>query len=123
MASDFPSIGKLLLEGFGEEPGSSVERSEFENGAVKQTQTVSRVLVSQAVTMCFTAAEYATFRAFWRNTLRRGADWFNWIDPRDGTVKLARIVGGKYSGQVFVESPGAPLSWQVSMQFEQWDDA
>lgn len=123
MAENFPSIGRLQLEGFSETPDSGLERSEFENGAVKQTETISRGLLSLPVVYLFSAAEMATWRTFWRDTLHRGSDWFNWNDPRVGEARLTRIVGGAYQADAFTESDGAPLSWRVAMRFEQWDDA
>jgi len=114
----FPSLGKLQLSGYGEQPDSAVLRTDMEGGIAKQQKIRSRVSVQHPVAYDFTAAEYATFRTFFINTLNRGASWFDWIDPRDGTVKQARIIGGKYSASAFTEADGATLSWQVSFNLE-----
>lgn len=68
----------------------------MEDQVVQQLQNVSKVLVRRPVQyLLVTAADKNTFVTFVETTLKRGADWFNWTDPHDATVKLARIVDGK----------------------------
>lgn len=120
--ANFPSIGRLLLPGYGETPDPGVERTEMENGFVKQAQVTAAGLVEIPIVYVFTSAEYETFRGFWGDTLRRGADWFQWVNPRDGATYDVRIVGGAYRAQAYTSADGAKLSWEVEMTLEHWDD-
>lgn len=120
--ADFPSIGRMVLEGYGEEVTPPVARTEMENGSVKQAQIAAGSLVQVPVTYEFTRAEYATWRTFWRDTLRRGTDWFSWVDPRDGETRDARIVGGAWQSDAWTRADGAPLEWRVRFTLEYWDE-
>lgn len=93
----FPAYAKLLfIGGYAEEPASAVRRSESEDRFVKQLQTVSKVLVARAVVYRLgSKVDKANFKTFVDVTLHRGADYFDWTDPADDAVKLARIVNGK----------------------------
>lgn len=120
--ADFPSIGKLIRPGYGETPAAGLTRTEMENGFVKQAQLTAGGLTEISVSYIFTATEYETFREFWRVTLRRGADFFSWRNPRDGTLYDVRIVGGEYSAQAITLAEGGQIGWQVDMTLEHWDD-
>ena len=117
----FPALGKLRLEGYGEQPESAVLRTEMESGPPKQAQVRSRVMVTRPVTMQYNAADYGSFKTWFRDDIARGADWFDWTDPVDGVIKQARIAGGEYSAVPFTESQGGPLLWDVSFQLETWE--
>ncbi len=121
MASDYPTYGRLALDSYGEEPESALVRTSMESGPPKQAMIRSRTMVGRPVTYIYSDTEYASWKTWFRDTVSRGADWFNWTDPQDGTVKLARIENGVYTARAFSPSPGAPLSWEVSFRIETWD--
>lgn len=116
--ADFPSYAKLRPQEFGEEPDSGVSRTPMEDGMQKQLKTKSRVLVARTVVYGFSSkADYQSFKTWYFTTINHGADWFNWLDPVDNTVKLARIVNkiGK----------GTPINahlvdWEIPMTIETW---
>ncbi len=121
MATDYPSYGRLALDRYGEEPESALIRTQMESGPPKQAMVRSKAMVGRPVTYVYSDAEYASWKTWFRDTIARGADWFNWTDPQDGITKLARIEGGIYTAKPFSPYPGAPLSWEVSFRLETWD--
>jgi hypothetical protein len=119
----FPSYGKLLLGGFSEAPASALIRTEMEGGLPKQAKVRARVMVTRAVAMDYSMSEFESFKVWFRDTIKRGADWFDWIDPLDGVTKLARIVAADpaFTAQPTTFSEGAPLRWTVKFNLETWD--
>ena len=94
----FPAYPKLVFRGeLVEDPSdSAVRRTQMEDGMVQQTQTASKALVRRPLQyLLVTKADKNAFVDFVETTLHRGADWFDWTDPHDAQVKLARIVNGK----------------------------
>jgi len=118
----FPSIGQLLLSGYGERPQSAIQRTDMESGPPKQARVRSRVIVARPVRYQFTAAEVVTFETWFRGVeCNYGAGWFDWNDPRTGTLKQARIVNGDYQIDAVSGGEGAPLQYQVGMTLESWE--
>lgn len=120
--ADFPDIGQLLLDQSGEEPGPALERTAMENGFIKQMQVRSGVLIGIPVVYLYTAADYEVFRDFWRDTLRYGAEWFEWRDPRDGTLREVRMVDGQFTARRVSLGRGTPLGYRVEFRIEMWSD-
>lgn len=109
--------GRLLLNGYGEQPESVLLRTEMESGA-KQARIRSLALVARPVVYDYSNAEYADFKTWHRDTINRGASYFFWTDPHDGVSKLTRIVRGEYEARAYVASQGDELRWEVSMEIE-----
>jgi hypothetical protein len=109
----------LTPDDFAEEQGDSpVYRTPMEGGLPKQLAKSSRVLVVRSVKYFVkTKADKISWDTFVRTTLRNGADWFNWTDPVDTVVKLARIPNGKYRAE-----PWTPTlsHWHISFSIETW---
>ena len=116
----FPAYGRLSGK-YGEKPTSAVLRTEMESGPAKQAKIHSRSMVTRAVTMIFTSTEYTSFMTWFRDSISRGADWFDWTDPIDDTLKQARIVKGELEADSFSKSEGDLLSWEVKFLLETWD--
>lgn len=118
----FPSTGKLSLSGYSEKPESALLRSEMESGPAKQALIKSRVMVERSITLHYSFAEYAAFKAWFKSTdCNRGASWFDWLDPIDGATKQARLKNGDYDALPRSGGEGAVLEWDVSMIIETWD--
>jgi len=113
----FPS-GKLLASGYQERRLPTVERTEFENGSIKQTRVDSRILVTFPVTYLFTAAEYTAFLSFIITTIDY-IGWFEWTDPRTSSILQTRIVGGDISDATPVDASMAYFT--VTMVFESFE--
>jgi hypothetical protein len=114
----FPAYLKLMREGFGKEPESIVNRTPMDDGMVKQAKAKARALVGRPVKYAAdTKADYQNWETFFNTTVNAGADWFDWTDPLDGAVKLARIVQGRYQA---VPLKGALTKWVISMRIETW---
>lgn len=116
--ADFPTYAVLLREGFSQKRASAVSRTQMDDGMVKQLKTKSRVLVTRPVKYGFPSlAEFQSFIEWYETTIDGGVDWFNWTDPVDSTVKLARIVS-----ELADETPDTPTLdyWIVSFNIETW---
>lgn len=118
MAS-FPTYAKLLLAGYEVSAAPALRRTEMDAGPPKQRLEKSRVMVERAVSYELRSrADYNAFVAWFRDTIHRGADWFDWTDPETLTVRQARIKGG--------ELKRAPMNaaftvWRVAFVLESWD--
>jgi hypothetical protein len=122
----FPDYASLQFEGHSYEPQQIVQRTQFEDGSVRQHMYASRNLVRRQVryTLC-TAGDFKSFRDWVRDDLCRGARWFMWNDPvkeREGSTGLvrARIVDGQVKFSPFEESLGV---WFADFTIEHWDTA
>lgn len=113
----FPSYAKLHK--YPVKPESAVLRTETESGPAKQSKVRSRALVERDITSSLDSkADYIAFKVWVRDSISRGADWFNWTDPEDGVVKLARIKNGMVS---YKPLNGALTLWEASFALETWD--
>ncbi|HHJ11889.1 MAG TPA: hypothetical protein ENK00_01810 [Chromatiales bacterium] len=121
----FPTYGRILLDDYGEEPSPATLRTDMESGPPKQVQVLSRVMVTRTVTVLYTNTEYKNFKTWFRDTVSRGADWFDFVDPVDGVTRQSRIVSSRqqppYQAKAVSQGEGSPLSWAVSMRIESWD--
>lgn len=114
----FPSYAKLISKGFGHDRPSALQRTQAENGFVKQAKVKSRVLVARNVVYAIdTLSDYNSFMAWYRDDINYGATWFDWTDPVDSTTKSSRIVDGTLK-----DTPlnGALIRWEISMRIETW---
>jgi hypothetical protein len=91
----FPLDVGFQLAGYGRDASSVVERSDMERGPAKTRRTATDLIVtingklffrSNAIQLAFDDWFYGVRGA------NGGAAWFNWLDPRDGTAREARIV-------------------------------
>lgn len=124
MITTFPSYPTLNFSGHTYSPQVAVQRTQFEDGAVRQHMYVSRNLVRRRVeyTLC-DADDFLQFRFWVRDDLRRGALWFMWRDPlreKEGSTELtrARIVEGKVEYTPLEATLGM---WTASFELEHWD--
>ena len=100
----FPAYPVLLRDGLQEQPQLNVRRTLMEGGFAKQAVTNTRqfVHVGVAYRLCG-YADNISFRQFVAS-LRFGANWFTWTDPRlanagpalaEFVVRRARMLEGK----------------------------
>lgn len=116
----FPAYALPLFEGFTERPDPAVLRTEMEAGPPKQALLVSRVMVARPMRFLITSkSNYQAFKTWFADTIHRGADWFDWVDPLDGQTKSARIQGGTYDPQPQRKDLER---WIVSLTIETWED-
>jgi hypothetical protein len=121
MPAAFPAALKLMRDGFGKEPESVVNRTAFDDGMVKQAKAKTRALVARPVVYAADSkTDFDAFETFVNTTLNGGADWFNWTDPYDSVVKLARIVNGANGPYRALPINGALNRWEISMRIETW---
>lgn len=113
----FPAVLKLMRDGFAKEPESIVNRTSMEDGLVKQAKAKARALVPRPVVYAADSkTDFAAWETFFNTTINAGADWFDWTDPLDAVVKLARLVGPYQARPI----NGALTRWEISMRIETW---
>ncbi len=90
----WPTYARLQLPGAGEEETKIVARSEMERGVPRTRRIASDPLVTTSATILFrTKQDENDFRTWYysRTGASAGAAWFDWTDPRTGTVRQTRI--------------------------------
>lgn len=119
-----PDFAVLVFNGHNYEPQPAVQRTQFEDGSVRQHMLASRNLVRRRLTFTLcTAGDFQSFRNWVRDDLARGARWFMWRDPvkeREGSNDMvrARIVNGDVKYAPLEASLG---QWAAEMTIEHWD--
>ncbi|MDP1673982.1 MAG: hypothetical protein Q8L65_12845, partial [Burkholderiales bacterium] len=113
-----PTAPRLLFDGYGRKPDPGVRRGDMESGPAKQLKTKARVLHTRPVQYLLTSkTDLDAFETWFESTINMGADWFDWTDPYDNTVKTARIVGG----QIDLQPQRKMLDrWVATFQIETW---
>lgn len=92
----FPSYARIQFRNAGEQPSSVLVRSDMERGVAKQRRVAADAIVRVPLALLFrTSADAASFETWFYTAINAGADWFNWTDPRTGTTREARVVGGE----------------------------
>lgn len=92
----FPSYLEFQSSGYSIEPTSNVHRSTMEDGKIKQARRNQKQRVIRSVQYLATAAEFESFKTWYKNDSFFGAKYFNWTDPVEDTTKDARMVDGLY---------------------------
>lgn len=115
----FPTYAKLLHEGYRVARQPAVLRTEMESGPPKQARVRYRALVVRELKYALaTLTDYQNFITWFRTDVAHGADWFDWTDPVDATVKQARLVGGAIEEEV----PNKQMDvWVLKFRIETWD--
>jgi hypothetical protein len=89
----FPTYVTVLVDGYGEAHAPTSIRTEMARGMPKQRKTQSDVLISIPMTLLFTTAAYAaSFEEWYYVTQKAETSFWDWTDPRTGTVRSARAV-------------------------------
>jgi hypothetical protein len=115
----FPTYAKILAEGYEKDRPSAVQRTEMEDGMVKQLRTKSRVLVNRSFTIGLdTLADYQALVTWFQDTIDYGAMWFDFVDPEDSVTKQARIVS-KLDRERPIFGSGV---WRVPVHIETWSE-
>lgn len=105
----FPSYVQIALGSTSEDRAPVVLRTEMERGVPKQRRMASDTMVTVPVTLMFKSKQNSDDFETWFDTqINSGADWFSWIDPRSGTVRQARFVGGKLGALIPVHG-----TWRI----------
>lgn len=92
--AQLPDYVIMLLDEAGEEFDPGVVKSEMERGLPKMRVGTSRVVVSVSAALLFDSAEDAgRFEDWYFNDIRR-IGFFDWVDPRTGSVRTGRFKDG-----------------------------
>ena len=114
----FPDFKALLFDSFQEQAESAVLRTQMEGGSFKQAQLYSQGNFNRTMTYVFTAAQFAVFKAWWRDELGLGAGWFDWPDPLDGSTKQVMMNLGVYSARPLDQGEGNAVDVAVSFRLD-----
>ncbi len=115
----FPNYAKILLAGYSVQQASALKRSDMDAGPPKQRLDRSRQMTERQVTVQLRSrADYESFKAWFRDDIHRGADWFDWVDPESLATVQARIKGGDLHRQPM---NSALTIWNVTFVLETWD--
>jgi len=109
---DWPTalVGKSpLYTGYGEEPQDQAVRSNMDQGAPKVRRRFSAGTTVMALVYSFSVAELAAFETFYETTLQAGVFKFNFVHPRTGATKDARLE------KPYSLAPMGVDRWKVSM--------
>lgn len=113
-----PSYVSIAFDGFNEKYGSTLIRTEMEDGLPKQAKIRSRVLVTRPVNLYLSSkADYLSFLEWYTTDLSDGALWFDFQDPVTNTLKQGRFVGGELVG---VPQNAHLANWYVATSIETW---
>jgi len=115
----FPTYGKNLLAAYREQPAPLMRRTDMESGPSKQARIARRRLVPRSCSYQYTQAEYAQFKA-WVDS-EGAVNWFDWIDPFDGSTKQARLQLGQYEARPVSAGAGRTLDWIVTLTLETYE--
>lgn len=107
----FPEYAEISKYGYTEEHANIVERTEMDRGVPKQRRTQSDVLVSLPLNLLFRSAAAAEdFETWFYGDAGAGTVWFDWLDPRAGVTRQARVVAGTL-GALQMQPTAAPFAY------------
>ena len=117
MTSTWPeAIAPLAAEGHELGAANDVQRTQFDDGAVRQAVVYTAARLERRVTAEIADADLAAWQAWVRASAHT---WFDFRDPHDGVLRRARVRGG--AGGVALRQAargaGAP-AWRASMTIE-----
>jgi hypothetical protein len=118
----WPPYAQLAFRDYAVRRASGLVRSQIESGPPRQHRLRRRVMIDRPATVWLDShADYQAFIAWVEAELALGVKWFDWIDPVDGQMKLARIK----DGQLLREAPARRQMdhWRVSLTIQTWGNA
>lgn len=105
-----------MLDGYSVSPQAAVIRTQVEGGPARYRRRFSDAPEDITANVLLTAAQMVIFRAFYRDDIHMGADWFamNGLDIGNGyTINSEVHMVGQYSA-VKVDAK----KWKVSFKLE-----
>jgi hypothetical protein len=118
----WPVYARLAWPAYTVRRAPGVIRTQLDSGPPRQHRVRHRTMVEREVTVLLASqTDYAAFLAWFDGELARGVKWFDWPDPADGEVKLARIKDGLLAR----ETPARKQMdhWRVALTIETWEGA
>ena len=88
----FPAYANVTADGYRLGRDSDVERSEFDDGLIRQEKRFAGALRTRGVRGWLASDEDQVRFAAWAEANAHA--WFDWRDSEDGTVRQARVRGG-----------------------------
>ena len=92
-AIDWPwDLVTIFLDGFEYQPDPDTERTQFEDGSVRQAKTVTRSYDVRRFEFVVLASNFAEFDLWLRE---HGNEFVNFRDPADKMIRDVRVRGGR----------------------------
>lgn len=115
MATFPTSLPTPTVSGYQGQAGANVQRTDFDAGPARQRLRYGTAPDELNVSWKLKDAEYVIFKAFWRDEINLGTDYFLMNLPLGGGLATyeVRFVGGQYQYQLL---PG--INWQITAKLD-----
>lgn len=113
----WPDYARVAADGYGLSSGTDVERSEFDDGLIRQERRFSSALRERRVRgFLVSDADLVRFQGWARES---AYTWFDWRDTEDGMTRSARVRGGaggiEYTARV---ADNGTRTWDFELTLE-----
>lgn len=118
--TSFPTYITIIADTYQERYQATILRSDFDRGPAKQRPLTSRDYKNVSFVGVICDENYQDFLSWWANDIKRGAYWFEFLDPSypDATPKRARMPDFTINSK-----PTNPSfdNWEIGFTLEMWD--
>lgn len=112
----WPAHARVLGDGYGLGQDSDVERTAFDDGAVRQEKRFTSPLETRRVQGYLDSdADLARFRAWAQEAAHA---WFDWRDTEDGVTRRVRVRGGAGGIRYTARVRGGGRTWDFQLELE-----
>lgn len=112
----WPAYALVAADGYALEPGLDVERSEFDDGLIRQERRYSGALDTRRLRgFVLSDADLVRFRA-WATT--NAHTWFDWTDTEDGQTRRVRVVNGAGGIEYTARVRDGRRTWDFDLTLE-----
>jgi len=112
----WPPYARVLADGYGLGQDNDVERSGFDDGAVRQEKIYSAALDSRALRGWLAPdADLVRFREWARSDAHT---WFDYRDTEDGETRRVRVRGGAAGIRYTARVRAGQRTWDFELELE-----
>lgn len=119
----WPAYAKVAAADYGVREAQGVERTRFEDGAIRQARTATAAFTQRRIVAHIDSdADRIRFRGW---AAANAHTWFTWADPDDGIKRRVRVVGGAggIDYRAAIKTDGPARRWEARMELEGlWSD-
>ena len=116
----WPPYANVAADGYGLGQDADVERTRFDDGAVRQGKRTTRALdLRRAQGWLASDADLVRFRAWARENAHL---WFDWRDTEDGAIRRVRVRGGAGAIRYTARVRAGKRTWDFELELEGYHD-